>query len=185
VASSSLSLSSVLGAFSSFAVCGFVGRSGLPVPGWVLLLARSVFALFPAGSSVSVGASAGVPGVASSFFGSRCRVFRPGRFPSVAAGLVRRSCSLVSSAVAAGSLWVSFPVRACPPSLGASSSWVSSGSGSWSSLSLAAGSGCACLVFCPGWGRSVAPWAGFVSVGGGFWFCPAAPPTQKQLSLFQ
>lgn len=180
-----LSLGSVFRAFSSFAFCGFVGRAGSPCPAWVLSLVRFVCRLVPAGSAVSVGSRAGVPGVAFSALPG-VRLFSPGSSPSRSAALVRRSCSLVSWSVRAGALWVSFPVRACPPALSPSGSWVSSGSGSWSSLALAAGSGCACLVFCPGWGvGSCAPWPAFVSLGGGFWFCPAAPPTQKQLSLFQ
>jgi len=99
---------------------------------------------------------------------------------SVAPGsFVARSCSLVARCVASGALWVSFPSSPPPFGLPVSSSWVSCGSGSWSSLSLAVGSGCPALVFSPSGLPS--GWSGFSSLGSGWFFCPAVA---TQLSLF-
>lgn len=91
-----------------------------------------------------------------------CSVFVAGRFPTRRSALVARSCQLVAWAAQRGALWLSFPSVVCPPALSsASSCWVSTGSGSWSSLALAAGAGLSCLVFpVAGW----SPWPGFVQI---------------------
>lgn len=160
-------VSAVLSQFSCFAFCGFAGRRGFPVPSSVLSMVRLVLGRLPAGSPVGVGCCGGVPAVVRSVLGSRALVFSAGSFRPSA--LVSRSVRFVNWALSSRVLWVSFPVRPCPAGLGPSSSWVSCGSGSWSSLSLAVGGGCPALVFCPGWVGGGA-WAGFSHLGGGWFF---------------
>ena len=172
---------SLFSSFHRFALCGFAGRAGIPVSSSAVVLARSVVRPVLSVSGASVGVGGGVGGLpalwASLVPASRLSVFAPSS-PGPA-GLVSRSCQLVAWCASAGGLWVSLPVRPCPPSLQPSSSWVSCGSGSWSSLSLAAGSGCSCLVFAPGWSQYSA-WPGFSPVTGGWWFRGGV----SQLSLF-
>lgn len=190
-----------LSSFSSFFVCGCRRPSSFALAGLRFFLRRLASRAAVGAVSVSVGGRcSGVPAVASSvlsFSSSASVAFGSGvvSLPSRVAGLsfsafvpgssspsafVSRSRALVSACASAGALWVSFPSSACPVGLPVSSSWVSSGSGSWSSLSLAAGSGCACLVFSPS-GLPAFGWSGFSSLGSGWFFRPAG---SVQLSLF-
>lgn len=130
---------------------------------------------------VFVGCAGGLDAAARSVFPS-ASVFSvsSGLWGSGPAAFARRSAAVVG-AVGAGGLWVSFPASPCPAGLLPCPRWPrgARGSGSWGSLSLAAGSGLACLVF----SVSVPPW-GFVSLGGGWWFLPAPPPVPELPLIF-
>lgn len=157
-----------LAAASSFGVCG--SRSSVPA-----VLSSVLFCLSRFRRPVSCGCCGGVAAAvrgrlsfarrwaASSFF--------RGSWP---AAFVARSCALVASVVSSpGSLWVSFPGRACPPSCVPGLRWSSCGSGSWSSLALVVGAGRPALLFLPV--GVVPPAWGFRSLGSGWWFFPGRP----------
>jgi hypothetical protein len=148
---------------------GFSGaRSASPA---LASLVAAVCRCVPSVSSVFVGCANGVDSVARACLPD-ASVFSvaSGSWGSGPAAFARRSAACVA-AVGAGGLWVSFPSGCCPAGLLPSRRWVSaSGSGSWGSLAVAAGSGLACLVFCPG--GVPAGWA-FSSLGGGWWLRPA------------
>ena len=123
--------------------------------------------------AVACGCCGGVPALCRLSV-SRAVVFRASSFAgaSVAARLVARSCALVRSLVGVpGALWCSFPLGSCPPSCRPGPSWCSCGSGSWSSLALAVGSGVPALVWLPASVRF--PWVGAVSLGSGWFFVPS------------
>ena len=190
---------SFLSQFSSFFICGSRCPSALVVAALRGFLRRLVSRASSGSVSVSVGACcSGVPAVTSSSLcgvssasvrfgsgvvglGSRSGVSVSGFVPGSAApgSFVARSVALVAACASSGGLWVSFPSAPPPVGLPVSGSWVSCGSGSWSSLSLAAGSGCPCLVFSPAGLPS--GWSGFSALGGGWFFRPAPA---VQLSLF-
>jgi len=169
---------------SAFAGCSRVGFSGSrsAVSPAVSAAFAACVPIVPAAASVFVGCAPGLDSLARSAFPS-ASVFSvaSGSFGSGPAAFARRSAAVVG-AVGAGGLWVSFPASPCPSGLLPCPRWPrdACGSGSWGSLSLAAGSGLACLVFLPsappptGWG--------FVSLGGGWWFRPA-PPMEVELPL--
>ncbi len=184
-----VSLVSLFSRFSSFVFCG--SRSA---PVSLLSFAGGLPRLLPAGSSVACGCSPGVAGAVRGFFGLSGRGFFRSSSPVVSASrsslslsvfvssssarasFVARSCRLVSFARSSSSLWLSFPSSSCPPGLVPSSSWSSVGSGSWSSLALAVGSGVPALVWlgsvpAPSWLSPVPGLAGWFSsssfLGGG------------------
>lgn len=172
--------SSVLGLVSGAGCVGFSGGRSL------------------SGSSLSAAVwLAGSCSVSSGFVGCAAgadAVFRaafPGlRVVSVVAGsgrsgFARRSISVVIGVSRSGSgLWVSFPSGPCPvglvPSSSSSRAFCGSGSGSWASLSLAAGLGIPCLVFAP---FGVPGSWGFVALGSG-WFSWSPSSVPSQLALF-
>ena len=166
----------VVSALSSFPRVGFSGGRSVSSAS-----SAAFAACVPAVSgSVFVGCASGLDSLARSAFPS-ASVFSvsSGLFGSGPAAFARRSAAVVD-AVGAGGLWVSFPAFPCPAGLLPCPRWPrgARGSGSWGSLSLAAGSGLACLLFFP---APPADW-GFVSLGGGWWFRPA-PPMQPELPL--
>lgn len=124
--------------------------------------------------------------------GFSCSVAGPFVAPSFPARLASRSSACVRSVVAAGGLWCSFPSVACPSRVRPSRSWCSSGSGSWSSLALAAGLGCSVVVCLPvGASFSLPSWVGgsWVRVGsavgcGSFFRWVASPVASPPPSLF-
>lgn len=121
------------------------------------------------GVPVFVGCAGGVDAaVRSSVPGAR--VFRASSFSggSFSSRLVRRSCAFVGALASLPSpLLVSFPAGPCPAGCVPGASWVSCGSGSWSSAALAAGCGVPVLLFLGSWRPS--SWPGLVSLGGGWW----------------
>jgi len=88
-------------------------------------------------------------------------------------GFAARSVRFVRELHRVGGVLVSFPGRACPrrlsPSADSRACFCGTGSGSWATLSLAAGLGVPCLVWLPG--QLVVPARfGFVSLGSGWWW---------------
>lgn len=181
-------LTKIFPSFPSIVVCG--SRSAVPpcLPHF-LSLARA------AGVQCHTGCCAGVPAAARAHFGASpaipARASRPrvvpaapglsvwvaGTWPRPAIGLAKRSQSMVSAAAAGGWLWCSFPASAQPAAARPARSWLPLRSGTWSSLCLAMGRGCSCLVFRPGW----SPFPGFISLGAGWFF---HHPSIIQLSFF-
>lgn len=167
--------------FKGKKVIGFSGSRSLPEGDSLdsLLLCLDYV---PASAHVVVGCAAGADAVVRDAFPG-CEVFRASRFGVGRASFAQRSAAVVAAVAAAGSsgLWVSFPSGRCPSGLVPCRSWrSSSGSGSWGSLALAAGSRVPCLVFSPagfpsGWGFSV--------TGTGWGFLQPAS-VAVQLSLF-
>lgn len=177
--------------FSQFSAFGFSGSrspSGL-VPASAV---GGAAAAVPAGSQVFVGCARGVDAFFRSAFPA-ASVFSvsSGRWGSGRGAFAGRSIACVRAVAAASGLWVSFPSSACPVALVPSSSsgrcFCGAGSGSWSSLAYALGSGVSCLVFLPvgvscplGWGLSAV-------AGCPGWFGSAAcvgSAVPVQLSLF-
>lgn len=160
----------VLGGFSSFA---FSGSRSCPVAS---AAAAALLTLLPVGASVSVGCARGVDAVVRAAVPS-CSVFSVvGRGAAAFAG---RTSSLVSAAVAAGSLLVAFPSGQCAAAVRSSSPFPGAGQGSWGAIALAVQRGGAVLVC----SASLPPWLcsqGFAPCGG-WWFRPARP---VQGSLF-
>jgi hypothetical protein len=165
-----------------FSAVGFSGSRSLPPCSVVAL--RSVAALVSPSAVVSVGCARGADSLARSLF-PRARVFSvaSGRFGSGRGAFAARSVACVRSVAPAG-LWVAFPSAPCPagllPSPLSSRCFSGLGSGSWASLALAIGLGCACLVFLPPGVPAPVGW-GLVSPGGG-WF--RFVPRAVQLGLF-
>jgi hypothetical protein len=103
--------------------------------------------------------------------------------------LAQRSAAMVRAVASAGGGGgvVGFPAGACPAGCVPAAAWRSSGSGTWSTLALAAGLGLPVVVFPAGWSPGALPaWPGgsWACAGGGVWasawrFTPAV-----QLSLF-
>ena len=93
------------------------------------------------------------------------------------------------AAEGAGAAFAGFVVGACPASVRPASRWASGGSGSWSSLALAAGLGLPVFVFWCGSGPPALPaaWGAWSLVAAGpfsgAWCLSPSPPAQ-QLPLF-
>jgi len=87
--------------------------------------------------------------------------------------LAQRSAALVRAvACAGGGGLVAFPAAACPTGLVPAATWRSSGSGTWSSLALAAGLGLPVVVFPLDWSPDLLPpWPGsaWSTAGAGVW----------------
>lgn len=167
--------------FKGKTVVGFSGSRHLP-EGDSLDALLHCFAYVPAAARVVVGCASGADAAVRSEF-ARAEVFYASSFGVGRASFAQRSAAVVAAVAAAGSagLWVSFPSGRCPSGLVPCRSWrSSSGSGSWGSLALAAGSRVPCLVFSPagvpgGWG--------FHHTGTG-WFFLQPSVAAVQLSLF-
>jgi hypothetical protein len=132
------------------------------------------------GSAVAAVQSAASAGASVAWLaGGDLRVPLPGR-------LAQRSAAMVAACAGGGGL-VAFPAAACPTGLLPAGRWQPSGSGTWSSLALAAGIGLTVVVFPLGWPADQLPaWPGDWSPAGatGVWaagwrFSPAV-----QLALF-
>jgi hypothetical protein len=85
--------------------------------------------------------------------------------------LAQRSAAMVAACAGGGGL-VAFPAAACPTGLLPAGRWQPSGSGTWSSLALAAGIGLTVVVFPLGWPADQLPaWPGDWSPAGatGVW----------------
>ena len=171
VPGSALRVASVLRASPVVAFCGsrrgFVGRGELAF--------LSVVALLPPGGRVLVGCARGVDEAVRVAFPG-CLVFRVQSFVRSGFGLsracfARRSAALVGSCVAAGGVLVAFPAEACPaglvPGFSCGACFGGFGSGSWSSVALAVGSGGRVLLWLPA--GAVPPAWGFAALGGGWW----------------
>ena len=149
-------------------VVGFCGSRSLPgaCAGQV---AAVVAALSPAGVPVAVGCAAGADAMVRAACPSAV-VFRASSFGSGRGSFAARSVALVRAVAASPSpLLVGFASSACPAGVVPAASWRSgvSVSGSWSSLALAAGLGCAVRVVWCGPGAAVLPsWAGGAWVAG-------------------
>ena len=170
----------VFGSFRSFGFSGcrrvappLVGR----VAGWVSGL----------GLPVLVGCASGVDRAARVSVGSAgCRVFRA--CSSAPSALVARSVSFVSALSASSRpVLVSFPSVPCPAGLRPSARWVSVGSGSWSSLALALGSGVPVLLspsaVVPAWWSSVSAVRLLSGLFAGFWLLRPASSVARLLSF--
>lgn len=152
-----------------FPVVGFSGsRSVVP------LVLSEVLSGVASGSVVFVGCARGVDGAVRSALSGRCavRVFRASAFGSGRAAFALRSAAFVRALAAEGGVLFSFPGRACPVGLSVSADsracFCGLGSGSWATLSFAAGLGVPCCVWLPA-GLSVPVSWGLVPVGGGWW----------------
>ena len=184
---------SFLASFTSFGFGGCRRPSPVCVPAASALFAG--VGLVGGCDSVSVLTScgSGVPAAAVSEF-SCATVFRASDFRGAGfrGSFAARAAALIRSLVGSSRpLWCCFPAVACPSVAagGVGRSWLSCGSGSWSECRLAAGLGCAVLVFLPSgieppmsWGQ----WSFVQSsvVGGSFWFLPS-PSEVVQGSLFE
>ncbi len=175
-------MSKVSRVLASAAVVGFSGSRSVPCAESAAAVRLAVAAV-PAGVPVVVGCAAGVDELVRSLC-PRARVFWVAEVGFSGRGaFARRSQLCVEFVAATGGVWVSFPASACPagllPSASAARCFSGFGSGSWASLSYAAGLGVACLLFLPPGVEPPAGW-GFVAGGGGWFFREAAA---VQLSL--
>lgn len=145
----------------------------------------------PKSKKVVVGCARGIDKVVRDVRGSNCKVFEADKQPHaiVAHRLVARSIACVSACATSNSsgLWVSFPIHACPASIAPSpdsrACFNGSGSGSWSSLAYAIGSGISAIAFLPQGFRPLSYW-NMQPVDGalGWWQFQSG---QIQLKLFQ
>lgn len=168
--------------FSGFSSVGFSGSRSLSGAPFALCRALSSSAA-GAGLSVLVGCAAGADRAARLGAPSAVvfRVVGSGR-----SAFVSRSCRFVRAlSVAPSPVLVSFPGCSCPAGLRPAASWVSCGSGSWSSAALAVGLGVPLVLFLPagssppwGWGAWVQQAAGLFAGG---WLLR---PAQGQRALF-
>lgn len=139
-------------------------------------------------ASVIVGCARGVDAIVRQAFGDRCQVFSvsSGQWGSGRGAFAGRSTACVKAVAAAGGLWVSFPCSPTPsgllPSKSSSKCFSGSGSGTWSSLAFAIGSGVPCLVFLPSGIVPPPGWRLSPVVDCDHWF--SSPPVVAQLSLF-
>ncbi len=156
------------------------------VPSAVAAAGRlSVFAAFGPGGAGACSASAVGPVLAAAAAGGSVRWWAGGG-PGVPlrGRLASRSVALVRAVAASGpgASFVGLVASPCPAGLRPSAVWSSCGSGSWSSLALAAGLGVPVVVFPLGWSWS-SPWPGCWSPGpwpGSWRWRPAA----RQLGVF-
>lgn len=128
-----------------FGVVGFSGsRSAGPAS-----VAAAAFASSLAASQsvrVAVGCASGVDAAVRQQF-SHAAVFSAQS--RTAWAFAARSAALVRHVTASSGLLVAFPSVGCPAGLRASRSFSGAGSGTWGSVALAIGSGCAVAVFVP------------------------------------
>lgn len=170
---------------SSASVIGFSG-SRTP-PGFESERAiRSAVAAVPAGVPVHVGCARGVDQLVRRLC-PEAVVFSVSSVGFSGRGaFARRSQLCVESVGVPGGVWVSFPATGCPagllPSASPSRAFSGSGSGSWASLSYAAGLGVPCLLFLPPGVSEPMGW-GFLASGKG-WFYRPATTRPNQLQLF-
>lgn len=167
-------LGSVSSLVSSASAVGFCGsRSALPPS----VVSASVFGAVASSAVVSVGCARGFDFLARGAFPS-ASVWSASSFGVGRGAFARRSVAFVRSlSRSASPLLVAFPACSAPvglaPSAFSSRCFCGLGSGSWASVALAVGLGCPVLVWLPSGVSAPASW-GFVSVGGGFWFCGVA-----------
>lgn len=175
---------SVSRVLASASCVGFSGSRSVPCAESAAAVRLAVAAV-GAGVPVSVGCASGVDALVRSLC-PHARVFSVSEVGFSGRGaFARRSQLCVESVAVPGGVWVSFPSAACPagllPSASAARCFSGFGSGSWASLSYAAGLGVACLLFLPPGVAAPACW-GFVAGGGGWFLRPAV--AAAQLSLF-
>lgn len=181
-------ISTILNHHQSAVICG--SRSAIPA-----VLPHFLHLCKAANLHVHTGCCAGVPAATRAAFGGspaippRCRqpriinpahslsVWVAGTCPRPAVALAKRSQAMVKAAAASGALWCSFPASAQPAAARPCRSWLPLHSGTWSSLCLAAGHGCPCLVYRPGW----SPFPPFVHLQFGWFFLPN---NNLQISFF-
>lgn len=103
--------------------------------------------------------------------GASVQWFAGGESPPLPARLARRSQALVSavSVSGLGCGFVGFASRPCPAGVIPSRSWQSCGSGTWSTLLLAAGKGVPVVVFPLGWRWQPPVWPGQWEPAGRAW----------------
>ena len=146
---------------------GFTGYRFL-APSFAPAVAAVVSAL-AVGQVVVVGDASG----ADAMVRSACpwaSVFRASAYGEGRGSFAARSVALVRAVAAGGGALVGFVASACPAGIAPASSWRSGRpvSGSWSSLALAAGLGCAvAVVWCASGAPRLPSWVGGAWVAGG------------------
>lgn len=169
---------------SVFQKVAFSGSRGCKVAASVV---RGVFPYLRQGVEVSVGCATGVDFVVRSEFKNTAKVFRASDYKKgdVRAALAARSAACVKS-VCPGGLVVVVPKagQSCPEVVKVKKSWVSCGSGSWSSAALALGLGCSVLLWVspgtkpPAW-AVLAKGAAEVCPSGGEWWLLVYPQEKE------
>lgn len=173
--------------FSQFLTFGVGGarRPSSSCPGAAGQFLAELRRLSVPGPQVLTSCGRGAPALARSAFPA-CRLFSASEFSGLGrAAFAARAALMVRSLASQPSpLWVCFPGVSCPPGVAPSRRWAPCGSGSWSECSLAAGLGCAVLVFLPSGvvpPRSFGAWSPVSASAGGAWWFRAAPAPQASL----
>ena len=131
----------------------------------------SVFAAFGPEGQGAGRSSALLPVWLAQRAGASVSFFAGGESPPLLARLARRSQALVSavSVSGLGCGFVGFPTRPCPSGVIPSQAWQSCGSGTWSTLLLAAGKGVSVVVVPVGWRWQPPAWPGRWEPAGRAW----------------